>query len=149
MDTFTPEQRTRTMSHIKGRDTGPERLVRRLLHRLGFRFRLHVRDLPGTPDIVLPKYKAVIFVNGCFWHGHEGCPRATIPATRRDFWIKKISAAKERDKRAEAALTAAGWRVLMLWQCELKDLAALEERLWSFLGGTAGLLFHSPPAGRR
>ena len=142
MDSLSPEQRARTMSRIKGRNTGPELLVRKLLHRMGFRFRLHARELPGTPDIVLPKYRAVIFVNGCFWHGHAGCPRATIPETRRDFWVKKITSAKERDRKAEAALTATGWRVLMLWQCELKDLAALEERLRAFLGGTAGLAFH-------
>lgn len=144
MDSLSPEQRARTMSRIKGRNTGPELLVRKLLHRMGFRFRLHARELPGTPDIVLPKYRAVIFVNGCFWHGHEGCPRATIPETRRDFWIKKITSAKERDRKAEAALTATGWRVLTLWQCELKNTAALEEHLRAFLGGTAGLLFHRP-----
>ena len=142
MDSLSPEQRARTMSRIKGRNTGPELLVRKLLHRMGCRFRLHARELPGTPDIVLPKYRTVIFVNGCFWHGHEDCPRATVPETRRDFWVKKIVSAKERDRKAEAALSAAGWRVLTLWQCELKDLAALEERLRAFLGGTAGLLFH-------
>ncbi len=148
MDTLTPEQRRRTMSRIKGRDTGPEILVRRMLHRMGFRFRLNVRGLPGTPDIVLPRHRAVIFVHGCFWHGHEGCPRATIPETRREFWLKKIASAKARDTKAETALTAAGWRVLTLWQCELKDLATLEDRLRAFLGGTAGLLFFRPPPSR-
>ena len=138
MDTLTPEQRARTMSRIKGRNTGPELLVRRLLHRLGYRFRLHVKDLPGTPDIVLPRHRVIIFVHGCFWHGHHNCPRATIPETRREFWLHKITSAQARDVAAQAALTAAGWRVLTLWQCELKHPALLESRLLQFLSNASG-----------
>lgn len=107
------------MRAIRARDTKPELAVRKLLHRRGLRFRLHVRDLPGTPDIVLPKYRAVIFVHGCFWHGHE-CHLFKAPGTRTDFWMSKISANQCRDQAAVQALLAAGWRVLTIWECALK-----------------------------
>lgn len=108
------------MSHIKSKNTKPEVLVRRFLFANGFRFRLHRKDLPGNPDIVLQKYKVVIFVNGCFWHGHRGCNYATIPVNNHDFWQAKISGNVERDKINIAKLHEMGWRVIEIWQCQLK-----------------------------
>ena len=108
------------MSHIKSKNTKPEILVRRFLFANGYRFRLHRKDLPGKPDIVLPKYKTVIFINGCFWHGHPDCKYATIPETNRKFWSKKISGNMERDKVTFSVLEKMGWRVIVIWQCELK-----------------------------
>lgn len=108
------------MSRIKGRDTGPELRLRSLLHRAGFRFRLHANDLPGKPDIVLPKYRTAIFVHGCFWHRHEGCRNATSPSTRTEFWQEKFHGTVERDKRNMAALETAGWTVITVWECDLK-----------------------------
>ena len=129
MDKLTPEERSRNMSRIRSKDTRPERIVRSLLHRLGFRFRLHRGDLPGTPDIVLPRLKTVVFVQGCFWHRHEGCKESTIPKTNTAFWRKKFKINVERDRRAQAALEEAGWRVLVVWGCETKDLNKLAARL--------------------
>lgn len=111
------------MSGIRGRNTKPEILVRSLLHHLGFRFRLHARELPGKPDIVLPRYRAVIFVNGCFWHGHD-CPFYRLPRTRSDFWQDKIDRNRASDHRAKDALLAAGWRVAMVWECALRGADA-------------------------
>lgn len=108
------------MSHVKSKNTKPEVLVRRFLFAHGFRFRLHRKDLPGKPDIVLPKYKTIIFVNGCFWHGHSNCKYATIPETNHDFWENKISGNVERDKLTFDTLEKSGWRVIVIWQCELK-----------------------------
>lgn len=108
------------MSRIKGKDTKPEMLVRRYLHAHGFRYRLHVKDLPGKPDIVLPKYKTVIFIHGCFWHGHEGCRYFVVPKTRTDWWLAKINSNIANDVKAVAALTKAGWKIITLWECELK-----------------------------
>lgn len=108
------------MSRIRGKDTGPEIRLRKLLHRAGYRFRLHARNLPGRPDIVLPKYRSAIFVHGCFWHRHEGCPLATVPKTRADFWAAKFEATIERDQRKTQQLEALGWRVITVWQCELE-----------------------------
>jgi DNA mismatch endonuclease (patch repair protein) len=107
------------MRAIRSKNTAPELLIRKLLFSLGFRFRLHVKTLPGTPDIVLPKYRTVIFVHGCFWHGHD-CHLFTLPQTRRDFWQAKIDANRQRDLRSEDMLTRAGWRVLSVWECALK-----------------------------
>lgn len=109
------------MSSIRGRDTKPEMQVRRHLHALGFRYRLSSRDLPGRPDLVLPRYGAVIFVHGCFWHGHEGCRFATVPATRTDFWKAKISANKDRDVASEEKLHVLGWRIAIVWECALRS----------------------------
>jgi len=120
MDVHTPAQRQRNMQAIKGRDTVPEMLVRRYLHAHGFRYRLHVKDLPGKPDIVLPKYKTVIFIHGCFWHGHEGCKYYVVPKTRTEWWLEKIGKNKENDKLAVALLKKAGWKVLVVWECGLK-----------------------------
>lgn len=128
-DRFSPPQRAAIMARVGGRDTQPEIRVRRLLHRLGYRFRLHRRDLPGTPDIVLPRFKTVILVHGCFWHGHPGCRRAALPQTRRAFWETKIAGNRARDARVTAELESLGWRALVVWQCELRDIAAVEARL--------------------
>jgi len=108
------------MSRIRGRDTGPELLLRSLLHRAGFRFRRHDSSLPGRPDIVLKKHRAAIFVHGCFWHRHEGCRNATTPSTRTDFWEDKFAGTVERDRRAAEALAALGWTVVTIWECELE-----------------------------
>ena len=129
-DTITRERRSWNMSRIKGRDTGPELRLRSLLHRAGFRFRLHSKELPGKPDIVLPKYRAAIFVHGCFWHRHDGCRNATMPSTRTEFWKSKFDSNVGRDERNQAALKAAGWTVLTVWECELKsDAPGVVEKL--------------------
>lgn len=135
-DVLSPEQRRRNMSRIRGRDTGPERIVRSMLHRMGYRFRLHRRDLPGRPDIVLPRLRSVIFVHGCFWHRHKGCRYATTPKTRAEFWQKKFEENVERDRRNVAALRKEGWRVLCVWECETRDPVALESQLRTFLEST-------------
>lgn len=122
-------QRSRNMAAIRGRDTTPERRVRSLLHRLGYRFRLHRRDLPGTPDIVLPRHQTVVFVHGCFWHRHPGCRYTTTPRTRRAFWEAKFSQNVERDGRQQAELQAAGWSVIVVWECEIRDIETLAARL--------------------
>lgn len=119
-DVMTPQQRHDCMSHIRSKNTKPEQLVRLALWHLGFRYRLHVKDLPGKPDIVLPKYKAVIFINGCFWHGHDGCKDFVIPKSNTAFWIEKIGKNKERDTRDGFALASAGWKVITIWECELE-----------------------------
>ena len=107
------------MSRIRGKDTTPEILLRKLLHRAGYRFRLHSPNLPGKPDIVLKKYKTVIFVHGCFWHRHEDCPGATLPKTRTGFWLDKFRGTVERDRRKQKELEEAGWRVVTVWECQL------------------------------
>ena len=108
------------MSHVRGKDTKPEVMVRKFLFAQGFRYRLYRKDLPGKPDIVLPKYNTVIFINGCFWHGHSGCKYATIPKANHDFWLAKISGNIERDKTNYAKLFELGWKVIEIWQCKLK-----------------------------
>lgn len=123
-DRLTKEQRRRNMSAIKGKNTTPELVVRKLLHRLGFRFRLHDRTLPATPDIVLPKYHTVIMVHGCFWHMH-GCALTKIPETRRDFWLTKLERNRARDIEQEALLRSSGWTVIIIWECDLKKEQAL------------------------
>jgi len=120
VDTISETHRSWNMSRIKGRNTAPELRLRSLLHRAGFRFRLHVKDLPGKPDIVLPKYRTAIFVHGCFWHRHEGCRNATTPSTRAEFWQEKFDGNVKRDRRNNAALKAAGWAVITVWECDLK-----------------------------
>lgn len=118
-DKLNKSRRSWNMSRIRGKDTTPERAVRSLLHRHGYRFRLHLRDLPGRPDIVLPRYKTVILVHGCFWHRHRNCRNCTTPANNRDFWIKKLKGNVARDRRNEAKLRKAGWQVVVVWECEL------------------------------
>ena len=121
MDRLTPEKRSWNMSRIKGKDTRPEKAVRSLLHKLGYRFRLHVKKLPGKPDIVLPKYKTVIFVHGCFWHRHEGCRFAYNPKSKKKFWNEKFESNKKRDQMNKNKLEAGGWKVIVIWECETKD----------------------------
>jgi DNA mismatch endonuclease (patch repair protein) len=133
-DTLTSERRSWNMSRIRGWDTGPELVLRSLLHRAGFRFRLHAKQLPGRPDIILPRYRAAIFVHGCFWHRHLGCRNATTPSTRREFWRAKFDGNVSRDTRNQAALGAAGWTVLIVWECELKsDAECVARRLANVL----------------
>lgn len=120
------------MSRIKGKDTKPEILVRKFLHANGFRYRLHVKDLPGKPDIVLPKYKTVIFVHGCFWHGHEGCKYYVVPKTKTEWWLNKINGNKANDEKAIDALKKDGWKVITLWECELKP-ATIDKTLSNLL----------------
>ena len=119
-DTLSAERRSWNMSRISGRNTAPEIRMRSLLHRAGFRFRLHAAGLPGKPDIVLRRYKTVVFVHGCFWHRHGGCRKATTPSTRQDFWQSKFNATIERDRRNTFELNAMGWRVITVWECELE-----------------------------
>ena len=114
------EQRSRNMSAIKSKNTKPEIAVRKLLHSMGYRFRLHSKDLPGSPDIVLPKYKTVIFVHGCFWHRHENCKYATTPKTRKEFWEKKFRENINRDNLNQANLSLKGWKIIIIWECQLK-----------------------------
>lgn len=118
-DVLTPEQRQLNMRRIKGKDTKPEMLIRRGLHARGMRYRLHDRSLPGRPDLVFPKYHTAVFIHGCFWHAH-GCGLSKFPATRHDFWRAKLSANAIRDSKAVDALKAAGWRVLVIWECALR-----------------------------
>ncbi|ABD70785.1 T/G mismatch-specific endonuclease [Rhodoferax ferrireducens T118] len=123
-DVVSPTVRSRMMSGIKGKNTQPEILVRRMLFASGYRFRLHRRDLPGTPDIVMPGRKIAIFVHGCFWHFHRGCRFAKMPVTRADFWKAKLEANMERDRRAVERLQGLGWRVLCVWECSTRDAKA-------------------------
>lgn len=119
-DVHSKETRSYNMSRIRSKDTKPELVVRKFLHKNGFRYRLHVKELPGKPDIVLPKYKTVIFIHGCFWHGHGGCKYFAIPKSNQTYWIPKIKNNVERNQGAELLLTANGWRVLKVWECSLK-----------------------------
>lgn len=136
MDTLTPQQRSYNMSRIRGKDTGAERVVRSLLHKMGYRFRLHNKKLPGKPDIVLPRFRVVIFVNGCFWHRHNACRFATTPATRRAFWLKKFRDNVARDRRNTARLRRSGWRVYTVWGCRTRNHDALARRLDRLLKST-------------
>ena len=119
MDRITHDQRSYLMSQVRGKNTKPELVVRSFLHRNGFRFRLHVKSLPGTPDIVLPKYKTVIDVRGCYWHRHPECKKTTTPSTNIAFWQKKFNENIARDQRTEAELQKLGWRVIVIWDCEI------------------------------
>ncbi|MDZ7694755.1 MAG: DNA mismatch endonuclease Vsr [Balneolaceae bacterium] len=120
-DVHEPETRSYNMSQIQGKDTKPEMLVRKFLHSNGFRYRLHANDLPGKPDLVLPKYNSVIFVHGCFWHAHEDCKYFKIPKTRTEWWKDKLYGNKERDERNIEELEEDGWNVIVVWGCELKN----------------------------
>lgn len=134
MDTLSPSERSRRMARVKSKGTGPEMVVRRLLFSLGYRYRLHDRSVPGSPDIVFKRKKKAIFVHGCFWHRHDGCPLARLPKSRLDFWIPKLEGNRERDTRTLHQLKSLGWDVLVIWECELKDLNLLEKMLNGFLG---------------
>jgi len=131
-DVFSAATRSCIMSRVRGQDTQPERIVRATLHRLGFRFRLHDRSLPGLPDVVLKKYRTVVFIHGCFWHGHKGCKRSKRPSTNVRFWNKKIDGNMVRDRRVKRQLWRRGWRVLTVWQCQARDIDKLERLLVRF-----------------
>lgn len=133
VDNFPPEIRSRIMRAIKGKDTSPEMTVRRIVHGMGKRYRLHRKDLPGKPDLTFAGLRKVIFVHGCFWHGHD-CKHGTRqPKDNADYWGKKIRRNKERDRESQTALKSMGWDVMVIWECQLKDLEALKERLSGFL----------------
>jgi len=119
-DNHSPEVRSYNMSRIRSKDTKPEMLVRKYLHAHGFRYRLHVKNLPGKPDLVLKKYRTVIFVHGCFWHGHEGCQHFVVPKSRTEFWLNKINRNIQRDQDAIEQLKKLNWNVINIWECELK-----------------------------
>ena len=136
-DVYPPAKRSAVMRRVKGRDTTPELTVRRVLTRLGARYRLHRKDLPGAPDVVLPGRRLVLFVHGCFWHGHDCARGARVPKQNRDYWTAKVARNRARDVANREALEAAGWRVETLWECELKDADALEGRLRALLHETA------------
>lgn len=135
MDTLTPEERSDRMSRIRGRDTKPELLVRRLTHALGFRYRLHRRDLPGSPDLVFPSRRKVIFVHGCFWHRHAdpGCKLARMPKSKLDFWAAKLENNRKRDEVNLARLHGLGWETLVIWECQTRDREALQAKIEGFL----------------
>lgn len=132
-DTLTVKERSERMSRVRGVGTKPEMVVRRLAHGLGYRFRLHGKDLPGKPDIVFRTKKKVIFVHGCFWHRHPNCKLARIPKSRRDFWVPKLEGNRKRDLRNQAALLKLGWRYLVIWECELGDLEVVAKEVETFL----------------
>ena len=122
MDIFSQEKRSQVMSHVRNRDTRPEKMIRSILHKSGFRFRIQRKDLPGKPDIVLPKYKTIIFVHGCFWHQHEGCKKALPPKSNVSFWLEKFRKNKERDRKVIRTLQESGWKVIVVWQCEIPKI---------------------------
>jgi DNA mismatch endonuclease, patch repair protein len=128
-DRFSLQKRSDIMGRVKRKDTRPEKVVRSLLHRMGYRFRLQNKDLPGTPDIVLPKYETVIFVHGCFWHRHPGCRYASTPQSNITFWKEKFEKNVERDEKAKKALEILSWQVLIVWQCETRKIEELQSRL--------------------
>jgi len=138
VDPLTPVERSRLMSRIRRKGTKPEVIVRSVLHRMGLRFRLHDRSLPGTPDIVLPRHGTVVFVHGCFWHRH-GCASTTTPKTRTEFWLRKFSANQARDAITESEVEALGWRVVLVWECETRDLVELAQRLMRVFSETVDL----------
>ncbi len=128
VDHLTREKRSWNMSRIRSKNTKPEIIVRSLLHRMGYRFRLHQKDLPGKPDIVLTKYKTVIFVNGCFWHRHKGCKRCTTPSTNKDYWLKKFERNIANDRMYKKAIKKDGWKVIIVWECETQLISKLKKR---------------------
>lgn len=133
-DIWSREKRSEVMSRILSKNTSPEKSVRSLLHKMGFRFRLHVKDLPGQPDIVLPKHKTIIFVHGCFWHLHEGCRDGTIPKTQHEKWKAKLERNVERDKSHMMRLRKSGWKAIVVWECEIeKSIGKVERKIARFL----------------
>jgi DNA mismatch endonuclease, patch repair protein len=133
VDSLSKDQRSKQMALIKNKDTRPERMVRQLVYHLGYRYRLHDGRLPGRPDIVLSKTRKVIFVHGCFWHRHSNCKNARLPKSKLDFWLPKLESNKMRDTRTRARLRQLGWRVFVVWECQLKRVDGLAARLQSFL----------------
>lgn len=140
MDTISEEKRSWNMSRIRGKDTKPEIIVRSMLHRMGYRFRLHRKDLPGKPDIVLPKYNTVIFVHGCFWHRHKGCKYAYTPKSRVKFWEDKFAGTVKRDKQHLKQLKENDWKVFIVWECETKDMDRLKKIIDKILQEIKGVL---------
>lgn len=136
MDIVTPDRRSRMMASIRGKNTKPEMVVRKLVHGLGFRFRLHRRDLPGSPDLVFPRMRKVIFVHGCFWHRHPGCRFAYTPKSNIRFWLTKLNTNMRRDAMMQQALVEAHWEVLVVWECEVENLVTLSQKILSFLTGS-------------
>lgn len=132
-DVFSKEKRSEIMSRIGGKNTKPEEVVRSLLHKMGYRFRLHASGLPGKPDIVLPRYQKAVFVNGCFWHGHKSCKRSALPESNRAFWAEKIAKNMERDKRFRKKLNKMGWSVLTIWACQIRDEEKVVRKLERFM----------------
>jgi DNA mismatch endonuclease, patch repair protein len=132
-DHLSPSQRSRVMARIHGRNTQPELAIRSIVHRMGYRYRLHVRALPGCPDLVFPKYKAAMFVHGCFWHQHRNCPRARKPRSNIAFWSRKLSKNALRDRRHLKALQELGWKTLVIWQCEIKNFEKVAKTVRRFL----------------
>jgi DNA mismatch endonuclease (patch repair protein) len=139
MDVFDAQKRSWIMSRVKGKNTKPEIIVRSIVHRLGYRFRIHRVDLPGKPDIVLPKLRKVIFVHGCFWHGHKRCKRSARPSVNTSFWEKKLDGNIRRDKLHIKQLMEKGWKPLVVWECELKDQKRLMNKLVRFLQQQKGI----------
>jgi DNA mismatch endonuclease (patch repair protein) len=137
MDIYSKEKRSNIMARVKGTDSIPELTVRRMLHGLGYRYRLHQKNLPGKPDIVLSKYKSLIFIHGCFWHHHNGCKKSRLPQSNKEFWRKKILDNTTRDQRSIQSLMELGWKVMVIWECELKE-DFLAHRLNAFLRGANG-----------
>jgi len=133
-DNLTPEQRRYTMASVRSKDTKPEIKVRRLVHGLGYRYRLHRKELPGNPDLVFPSRKKVIFVHGCFWHGHKNCPAAKRPLSNQDYWLPKLDRNKKRDQAHADKLRKLGWGILTVWECQTKDEKKLETTIKNFLG---------------
>ncbi|MBY0331894.1 MAG: very short patch repair endonuclease [Acetobacteraceae bacterium] len=134
VDRLTPEARSRNMAAIRGKDTAPELAVRRMLHAMGYRFRLHRSDLPGSPDIVLPRHGKAVFVHGCFWHQHKGCVHAPRPASRASYWLPKLAANVARDERTQRELRRLGWGVIVVWECQVRrDAGAVARRLQRLL----------------
>jgi len=138
MDTLTKAQRSRHMARVRTSGTAAELAVRSIAHRMGFRFRINRRDLPGRPDIVFPARHAVVFVHGCFWHKHEGCRRSSTPSTNIEFWTRKFEANRARDEAAVKSLSSIGWRSLVVWECETKNKELIAKRLVEFLGPPTG-----------
>lgn len=132
-DIYSPRKRSEIMSHVRAKDTSPEKRVRRIIHRMGFRFRLHDSNLPGKPDIVLPRHKKIIFVNGCFWHRHPGCGRSKLPQTRWEWWLAKLEKNVKRDEENMKRLKSLGWTVCVLWECEVRNEPRAEDLLAKFL----------------
>jgi DNA mismatch endonuclease (patch repair protein) len=133
VDNLSPEERSKIMARVRATDTRPELLVRKLIFALGYRYRLHAKDLPGRPDIVFRKLGKVIFVHGCFWHRHASCALARLPKSRLDFWLPKLDGNKKRDERNKVALQREGWKVMTIWECQLKKPERLGERITRFL----------------
>lgn len=135
MDPLTPAERSVRMGQVRSKDTKPEMVVRQLVHGMGFRYRLHVRDLPGRPDLVFPGRGKIIFVHGCFWHRHASCKNTRWPKSKLDFWKPKLEANKRRDRANQKALRAMGWKLMVVWECQLRNTAQVTKRIREFLDG--------------